>query len=312
MVRVFTLLAILLPLILTVYLRFFQPSWQLENLAAFLSLLPIYFGLLALIFLVMRHWLLSAGLLLTVLVSTIGMSSTSFNQSACVTNRLSVLQYNVFFDNPSLASLIDYVSKAQPDMVVLQEVSPSHGQALEALFSAYPYYYGGQSRVGYPSGQMVLSKTPLYGMTTNRTAAGHAFISLVWQTRFERDVMVIAAHPPSPRNQKHWNERNDMLAEIESLALRSPLAFNLVVGDFNLASTTRRFDKFLPMFRTTPIHSWPVFLKRWQLQSYPIVAIDHLWVSNEHSNESPICRRERVMEITGSDHAAVMTVLNVE
>jgi endonuclease/exonuclease/phosphatase (EEP) superfamily protein YafD len=312
MVRVFALLAVLLPLPLAVYLRFFEPSWQLENLAAFLSLFTIYFGLLALIFLMMRHWLVFTGLLLTVLLFTLGMSNISINQSACATNRLSVLQYNVFFDNPSLSSLIDYVNQAQPDMVVLQEVSPRHGQALEALFRSYPYYYGGQIRVGYPSGQMVLSKTPLYGMTTHRTTAGHAFISFVWQTRFEQDVMVIAAHPPSPRNQKHWNERNDMLAEIETLALRSPLTFNLVVGDFNLASTTRRFDKFLPMFHTAPIHSWPVFLKRWHLPTYPIVAIDHLWVSNENSDRSPICQRKRVMEITGSDHAAVMTVLNVD
>ncbi|WP_162674447.1 hypothetical protein [Vibrio variabilis] len=63
---------------------------------------------------------------------------------------------------------------------------------------------------------------------------------------------------------------------------------------------------------TSAIHSWPVFLKRWHLQSYPIVAIDHLWVSNENSDGSPICQRERIMEITGSDHAAVMTVLNVD
>jgi endonuclease/exonuclease/phosphatase (EEP) superfamily protein YafD len=159
---------------------------------------------------------------------------------------------------------------------------------------------------------MVLSKTPLYGMTTHRTAAGHAFISLVWQTRFEQDIMVIAAHPPSPRNQKHWTERNDMLAEIETLTLRSPLTFNLVVGDFNLASTTRRFDQFLPMFHTVPVYSWPLFLKRSNVPSYPFIAIDHLWASNEGSIGNPICQRERVIEISGSDHASVLTILNVE
>lgn len=312
MARVLTIVAVLFPLIFAVYLRFYDISWRLENLAAFLSLLPIYFVLLALLFLMMRRWFVSIGLVLTALMALLGMSNTSIAHRACGAQSLSVLQYNVFYDNPSLSSLIDYVLETQPDLIVLQEVSPSHGKVLEALRRSYPYYYGGQSRVGFPSGQMVLSQMPLYGMTTHRTSAGHAFISLVWQTQFERDVMVIAAHPPSPRNEKHWRERNDMLADIESLALRSPLTFNLVVGDLNLSSTTNRFDELLPMFYTAPIHSWPVFIKRWHLQSYPMVAIDHLWVSDESNDSSPICQRERVMEITGSDHAAVLTMLDIK
>ncbi|GMQ48818.1 endonuclease/exonuclease/phosphatase family protein [Vibrio sp. 10N] len=309
----FMLFAILIPLLFAFYLRYFDLSWQLENLAAFLPLFPIYFALLALIFLLMRRWLVSAGVFIMAMGSLLGLSSSPVvTIGSCSHQRLSVLQYNVYFDNPSLNSLIAYAKGQQPSLIVLQEVSPSHGEALTTLFSLYPYYYGGQSRVGFPSGQMVLSKTPLYGMRTYRTKAGHAYISLVWQTPFKRDVMVIAAHPPSPRNEKHWNERNQLLVEIESLALRSPLMFNMVVGDFNLSSSTQRFDRLLTSFHTAPVHSWPVFIKRWQLPSHPVVAIDHLWVRNENSNQSPICQRDRVVEITGSDHAAVLTVLNVE
>ncbi|WP_394150993.1 endonuclease/exonuclease/phosphatase family protein [Vibrio maritimus] len=313
MLKTLMLLAAVLPLTLAVYIRFFDVSWQLENLAAFLSVLPIYYASLGIVSLIARKGLLTVVMILTSLSTLVGINGQRFLQSeVCESKTLSVLQYNVFYENTSLDTLITYVREAKPDLVVLQEVTPKHGEQLTSLNNLYPYRFGGQRRIGYPNGLMIMSRSPLYGMNVRTSAAGHSMVNVIWQTRYQRDVFVVAAHPPSPRSEVLWLERNALIQDIGSFVERSPLTFNLVLGDFNLASTTRRFDQTLSDYSTQPVGSWPLFMKRWGMKSYPVAAIDHLWVKNEDVQHSPICSRERVKEIQGSDHAAILTVLNVE
>ncbi|MDN3685681.1 hypothetical protein QW180_27310 [Vibrio sinaloensis] len=50
-------------------------------------------------------------------------------------------------------------------MVVLQEVAPEVGERLKTLSDVYPFQYGGQTGVGYPSSQMILSQTELTNMS---------------------------------------------------------------------------------------------------------------------------------------------------
>ncbi len=115
-------------------------------------------------------------------------TSPQFINETCDDNYVSVMQYNTYYDNQQLGTFIDFVRERRPDILVLQEVSPQHGEQLKLLKDIYPYQYGGQRRVGYPSGQMILSHSPLYGKNTSTSISGHNIIQVVWRASSEQDV----------------------------------------------------------------------------------------------------------------------------
>lgn len=302
----------ILPILMGYSLYLFDLNWQLENLAAFVVFIPLYYLLLTAIMLVSRSVKFSlfsfcAGIISAVTFGAIPMNNS---QQECRPDAVSVLQYNTYYDNNQIGVFIDFAREQRPDILVLQEVSPIHGEQLKLLGDLYPYQYGGQRRVGYPSGQMILSRSPMYGMNTVTSISGHNIIRVVWRASEDKDLFLIAAHPPSPRTKALWLQRNEVIEDVRTMAEASPLETVLVVGDFNLASTTSRFNNMLPGFESWPVASWPVFIKRWTLPAKPVIAIDHFWIRNARSDDQTICSRERIRHINGSDHAPIETRFN--
>ncbi|MGF1776874.1 endonuclease/exonuclease/phosphatase family protein [Vibrio nomapromontoriensis] len=300
-----------IPTLIGICAYYLPNSWMLENSASFIVILPVFYLCTALVLLVTKRRILASTSLLLALSWLLPLSPIAFSGAeTCEGNEVSVLQYNVYYGNPQLDSFIQYVRKNKPEILILQEVSPSHGEQLKALTELYPYQFGGQRRVGYPSGQMILSQQPLYGMNSIASRSGHKILKVIWRATEDKDVYLIAAHPPSPRTEQLWVERNEVLQDVMREAKRSPLDTTLVVGDFNLASTTYRFTALMPDFQTEPVISWPSFLERWLLPFQPIVAIDHLWARTETKGRL-ICQREALSQIGGSDHLAIRTYLNL-
>ncbi|MGR5359369.1 endonuclease/exonuclease/phosphatase family protein [Vibrio mediterranei] len=309
MQRLLLFCIILFPLLLGCYLDYFDLNWQLENLAAFIVFIPACYLILTIVLIIIKQ--ISAAMMAAVLSVTslvlFGTTPQFITSDGCDENYVSVMQYNTYYDNQQLGNFIDFVRERRSDILVLQEVSPQHGEQLKLLKDLYPYQYGGQRRVGYPSGQMILSRAPLYGMNTTTSISGHNIIQVVWRASNERDLFLIAAHPPSPRSEALWRERNEVIEDVVDMAQASPLDVTIVVGDFNLASTTERFDQLLPSFDKQPVASWPKFIKRWSIPFVPVVAIDHFWIRRVGGSQNTICFRDSLKQIQGSDHVPVET-----
>ncbi|WP_261887392.1 endonuclease/exonuclease/phosphatase family protein [Vibrio aerogenes] len=212
-----------------------------------------------------------------------------------------ILQYNILFENKKIDNLIQFVKKERPDLIVLQEMTPRHGAALQGLHELYPYRYGGQPKVGYPSNQFILSRQPLYGMSVFRTDDDQSLIRGFWQPTPDVDIALFTAHPPSPRGQQLWHRRNLMFQTVTFLTGFVPVENTLVIGDFNLSSDSARYQQLFPGFSSLPVSSWPA------ISFFPAVGIDHLWIRGS----ARLCAREAVTQVEGSDHWPVLTHLGI-
>jgi endonuclease/exonuclease/phosphatase (EEP) superfamily protein YafD len=307
---IFRLLLIVLPAFFLGLFYWATSPWWLENLSSFYRYLGLYFFAIAGLFFVRADYRHTTLCLLIAGFGYFFIFPEERKKKDCARAN-TLLQYNLFYDNKRLDLFVSRVEEIQSDLLVLQEVSPQHGHQLAALKQTYPFTFGGQPAVGYPSGQMLLSRKPLYGTNVLTTPNGHKIIQTVWRAEEGVDVFVVALHPPSPRNEELWHQRNAVINTALKLAERSPLETTLLVGDFNLASSTRRYRDIARNFQSAPVNTWPVFLKNWDIPVWPIVALDHLLLS-VNNNNNRICSREALTGIKGSDHYPVLTTISLE
>ena len=238
-------------------------------------------------------------------------SSQRSNSISCA-NPVSIVQFNLSFENDNVDYFVDYLAKEKPNLVVMQEVAPKHGDLFYVLEGIYPYRYGGQSKVGYPSNQLILSQGPLYGLTVYRTPDGQNVIQGIWQPKPDVNIGLLAAHPPSPRNKALWYRRDALIRTIEYFSTRSTVNKNLIVGDFNLSANTPHFATLFPGFETLPVASWSASNHLPISLPWLVAAIDHLWFQDGSASSSAICSREAILDVSGSDHVPIKTILNID
>ncbi len=301
---------LLLPTLLWSAASNFTHTWWVENITGIPSIIVGVYFLFFLLLLLCRYYLYSFFCLLLATLWLYQTPSQHYITSSCV-DPLKVLQYNLYYTNPDLTPFLNYLTKTDIDLVVLQETSPWHGERFMTLINNYPYQFGGAPTLGYPSGQMIISKQPL-NLRAQNTPAGHYMISGIWQSSEERPVSLYTAHPPSPRTKQLWHERNALIGSLERLADYSPYADTLIIGDFNLSANTKRFNTIYNDYHTAPMQSWPRELKGISIPSFTRIAIDHLWIKNAESPSLSICKREVLPQFSGSDHSAVITYLSVQ
>ncbi|WP_394126357.1 endonuclease/exonuclease/phosphatase family protein [Vibrio hepatarius] len=306
MKRVMIWLVVFTPAIAWVTLSFYETTWWVENIVAFPALFLIAYWAMSAALLLCRHWF--AGVTCLLLSSVFFMLAPKSHQqqvSNCV-NPITIAQYNLYYANDDVNAFISYLMSAPKDLVVLQEVAPEVGEKLQSLTDIYPYYYGGQEGVGYPSSQMILSRSPLTNMSVYMTPDQQAIIRGTWHPNKHIAMTLVAAHPPSPRTKPLWYRRNALIRTIESLNEIYPDEEVLVVGDFNLSSVSLRFGTLFPSYQTLPVASWPNWASDFSTPDFSMIAIDHLWLKSAASGRR-ICERQSVARPNGSDHKIVIT-----
>lgn len=308
LIRMAIWIGIILPAGLWLILFLNDDIWWLENVTGYPALFAgLYLGMLGLCF-ITKHWAKSAvcaGLSCVFFLLTPVKARTVL---ANCSNSVSILQYNVFYDNPDSNSLISYLANHPADLVALQEVSPKLGDKLKSLSDFYPYMYGGQEGVGYPSGQMILSRHALTDSSVFMTPDEQSIIRTTWQVGPQQAITIFAAHPPSPRTKALWHRRNALMKTIESLNHQYPSDEVLVIGDFNLSSRSLRFTKLFLGFQTAPVASWPNWTNLFQTPEASMIAIDHLWLKSA-SGLRRICQRDSLSHPQGSDHKMIRTTI---
>jgi len=296
------------PSIIWVSLAFHEATWWVENIAAYPSLFLLVYLLIACVFGVLRRWSHTfASVLFAVVFWLLTPAPSKLVSSQCA-NSVTVAQFNLFYENEDINQTLSYLHNSTFDLVVLQEVSPSVGERLKVLSDIYPYQYGGQEGVGFPSGQMILSRSELRNMSVFYSPDQQAIIRGVWRPTKQQAFVLITAHPPSPRSKALWHRRNTLIHTIETLIAQYPSDETIIIGDFNLSAVSLRFANLFPSFQTTPVASWPNWAERITTPPQSMIAIDHLWLKSAEQGRR-ICRRWGSDEPKGSDHKLVATVL---
>ncbi|MFM2588115.1 endonuclease/exonuclease/phosphatase family protein [Vibrio sp. TBV020] len=304
--RGLTWLFVFAPGVTWVVLSFHETTWWIENVVAFPALFLIVYWGMGFALLLFRQWFAAAtcGLLSAVFLM-LAPKSYQLQVSNCV-NPITVAQYNLYYENNDINAFINYLIEQPKDLVVLQEVAPEIGDKLHTLSDIYPFHYGGQEGIGYPSSQMILSRSPLTDMSVYLTPDEQAIIRGTWHPAKHVSMTLVAAHPPSPRTKALWYRRNALIRTIESLNELYPSDEIVVIGDFNLSSTSLRFGKIFPSYQTLPVASWPYWTDSISPPDFSMISIDHLWLKSATSGRR-ICERQSIAKPNGSDHKLVVT-----
>lgn len=306
MLRVIKWIVLFLPASIWLVARQYHDIWWAENLTSIPALLLfIYLGF-ALVLLVCRHWAKAIFSALIGFASIAFLLPTQITNNQTCENPLTIVQFNLFYENPDINQFINYLLKHPSDLVVMQELSPQVGEKLHLLDDIYPFYYGGQRGVGYPSNQMILSRYPLEPVSIYHTPDGQEVIRATWQV--DNPIILMTAHPPSPRTEPLWQRRNALIRTIETLTDLYPTPEMIVIGDFNLSAASPRFNGLFSRFQTQPVASWPTSVKGLQVPAFAMIGIDHLWLKSENSNRR-ICSRASTDQPNGSDHRLVTTLI---
>lgn len=211
----------------------------------------------------------------------------------------SLFQLNVLSENDQFEKVIREITRLDPDVVVMEEVTSEWYQALAPLRENYPYVVETLHRTSL--GVVVMSKIPLQE-TELIDFNDERLPSLVTELQVEdQAVTLIATHPLSPRSRTKFHLRNQQLYAIARAfqPRNQPL---IMVGDLNITSFSPVFKKFISHinlldsrkgFGVQP--SWPA--RAWSIAR---ITLDHCLLSREFN-----VRQRMLGNDVGSDHLPV-------
>jgi len=206
--------------------------------------------------------------------------------------------------NGNTKEVLSAIQRADPDLLVLEEVTLKWAEELNLLNTTYPY------RVEKPQsdcfGIMLLSKYPL--SRSRVVSPGSAGVpSIVADVHLPQgDVSLIGTHPLPPFNGEYSNHRNNQLAALPELVLeqKNPV---LLIGDLNASPWSVHFVRLLKDsgLKNSMDHfgfqpSWPVNNR------FMRIPIDQIL----HSPEIVVHRRSVGSDV-GSDHLPVIVDFTV-
>lgn len=217
---------------------------------------------------------------------------------------LKLVTANVRSANTQYASLLAMLDAEQPDIVVLQEVSPDWANEILRLSGTYPHSMV-EARDGN-FGIALLSRLPLASAATVDSAPfGFPTIIATLDIRGV-PLQVVATHPMIPLGRRNFDARNEQLVSVANF-LRSASGRRVLVGDLNLSmwDVNYRFLEARTGLRNVRsgfgvVPTWPTFLP------FAMIPIDHVLVSTEVG-----VRDLRTGPRIGSDHLPLVATITL-
>ena len=219
--------------------------------------------------------------------------------------QFSLFQLNVLTDNQQFDQVRDEINRLDPDVVVMEEVTPEWYRALAPVRERYPYVVETLDRTSL--GVMIMSRLPLEETELIDFNDGR-LPSLVTELQAEgKPITLIATHPLSPRNKTKFRLRNKQLYAIARAfhERNDPL---IMVGDLNITSFSPVFKKFIEQidlydsrkgFGVQP--SWPGHT--WLIAR---ITLDHCLLSDDLQ-----VKQRKLGNYVGSDHLPVYVEIGI-
>jgi endonuclease/exonuclease/phosphatase (EEP) superfamily protein YafD len=284
-----------------------RAAWPFDLFAHFRVQYAALFVLLTLVLLILRRPVLALVALAGVGVSAVPLipyllaeSSGAAAVAAVDDPTFRVLSINVWFRNPDMARVAEYIEESRADAVVLLELTPPQAEKLRPLLTSYPHYHIEPSRMG----AAVFTKWPVISAESLPLAQDGAVAARMQIDWRGTPVTVLGVHlnwPLGPRNSAFRNEELAGIVEF-SKAHRQPL---IVAGDFNLTPWSEYFSDAL---ETSGLHDSARgfgLARSWPAQFAPLgIRIDHCLLSRHWKSV-----RVETGPWLGSDHFPVMADL---
>lgn len=209
---------------------------------------------------------------------------------------LRLFHANVLASNPHADLVLAAIEQADPDVIVLQEITDRWLADLEALGRTYPHRVTGTREDHF--GIAVFSRIPMnHQRVLSLGDAAHPSVSCTL-TVGGTEISLLASHPTPPVPLRRFRTRNAQLEAVGEFLAHTPRPL-IVVGDLNASMWT-------PWLRELQDHAGLVNarLGHGVLPSWPTVLPAALRIPIDHCLHSPTLAVAscRLGPHTGSDH----------
>jgi endonuclease/exonuclease/phosphatase (EEP) superfamily protein YafD len=225
-------------------------------------------------------------------------------RSAANDSDIRLLNANVLVTNGHFEKLRKLISDIDPDIILMQEVTPAWLQSLDGLKTQYPYRVADAR--DDPFGIARLSKFPLEAPAVRQSGPRGYPEIIATVVLGKKRLHIIGAHPANPVGNGGYGARNVQLDGIARLAARSPSPL-VVAGDLNVSVWSHQYRRLVEEsglrnarrgFGAEP--TWPVFFMP------AMIPIDHFLVSANIEVTS-----YRTGPDIGSDHLPIAVTLKI-
>lgn len=202
---------------------------------------------------------------------------------------LTVVSANLWLENRDLSALHAWLNELNPDIVVLQEVSPAAAVQLKqwAEFDTKSIIPSED-----PFGMAVLARVAGPEINWHTSPDAPPYVQLDFQSQ-KRRVSLYGIHPMPPIAAEYHDQRNALITQLSHIARKAP---TLVVGDFNATPWSSAMPQDT-LYRVLPI------LPTWHY----LLPIDQVMATQQWS----IVKSGRGPDI-GSDHRPVWSILTLD
>ena len=226
---------------------------------------------------------------------------------AADTTRVKIIQFNVYVGNNNPTRVIDWVSREDPDVAVLVEVTREWASPLKVLQERYPATLVKFHPNG--SGIAVLSRLPSSNMHLE-------YVGDRWRptvvlkaspSPLGPPLALYATHLASPSNRGDTARRNRQLLALAKQLRADPSNPKILVGDLNTTRWSPWFGIIADSAGLRDTEEGFGFQPTWSYMPFGVwfgIPIDHLLVSSDvHVLD------RRVGPDLGSDHRPVVTMI---
>ncbi len=256
-----------------------------------------------------RHrWLSVTGLVLLLLFGYWASADIRFGpgQGEKPEGAIRVATANISMFNSNAALAVVELTRSQPDLILLQELTPEAWGTIEQLTELEEYPYRRANPQGNPDGTAIVSQLPFSAEGTLRL--GVTPVTWVDITIGAQSVKVINVHMAAPVSQKLIDRGETQYAELVAVVEDSSIPL-IIVGDLNSTVQNRRLQGLMNQgLADAHQHAGRGFGATWgqpRLSLFPaMLRIDHVLMTEEieavHSWTEPL---------SGSDHRMLIVDL---
>jgi endonuclease/exonuclease/phosphatase (EEP) superfamily protein YafD len=225
---------------------------------------------------------------------------------ACTGPTLRVVTANVLYTNTTYAPLLDWLARADADVIALQELTPAWAAALAPLAQHYPH-----RRVlarPDPQGIALLSRWPLDRAAGAVDLAGDGVPTLVGTVELPagRRLRLMALHTHWPVTRALQQQRDLALRAAARLAAEGDVP-TVLVGDLNLTPYAPAFARLVSESGMRDALDDVAWRPTWQAGFWPLaLPIDHVLVPRD----ACVVAHEIGPDL-GSDHRPLMVTLRL-
>lgn len=232
--------------------------------------------------------------------------SDNYQAKDVPTINLKLMLANVEAKNKSNDKLIESVESANPDIVILQEMTEKWWKQIQSLTVNYPHFKALPRSGG--SGLVLLSRFPIeeanvLQLDESTHPAIFAKINLEGTT-----LSLLTLHPPTPMRSDKFTNRNKQFAE-SALIMKAAPNPKLLIGDLNVTMWSPYFADLIEESGLRDVRKGRGIYPSWHsfLPGSLRIPIDHCLIG-EGIEVSDV----GLGDYTGSDHFPLIVNLKIE